>query len=230
MVLMQRMTGVCGILWCVLSLAALAVLGTTNLSEPAMEAGDVDAIMTAMADNPAGSAAALYLFLASIVFAAGFGVGMARILAEEHQWIHLAGVAMTVGTVVFLIETMVSIGLVQAAAGAWVGSGPDKQILLEMPIRSLMQFRNNGAWLGSDLLAIAAILFGAATWRRPFPRWSSWIVIASGLLCVVGSLTPFFPMFGAVRQIGLTGFAAWAVIVGSMLLWHPRGREGPTTG
>lgn len=230
MVVLQRMTGISGILWCVLSLLALGVLGTTDLSESAMEAGDVGAVMTAMADNPAGSAAALYLFLVSIVFAAGFGAGMARLLAEEHSWVHLAGAAMTVGTVIFLVETMVSIGLAQAAAAAWADSAPDKQKLLEIPIRFLMQFRNNGAWLGSDLLAIAALLFGAATLRRPFPRWPAWIVIASGLLGVAGSLTPFFPMFGTARQIGLTGFSTWALIVGLMLLRHPRGPEGRTAG
>ena len=219
------MTGICGILWCLLSMLALAILTTTDLSEPAMEAGDVHAVMMAMADNPAGAAAALYLFLVSIVFAAGFGVGMARLLAEEHSWLYFARAAVMIGATLFLIETMVSISLVQSAAAAYAGSSPGEQELLQVPIRSLMQFRNNGAWLGSTLLAVAALLFGAATLRqpRPLPRWPAWIITASGLLGITGSLTPFFPAFGTVRQIGLTAFSLWALIIGSMLL-RPAGR------
>ena len=45
-----------------------------------------------------------------------------------------------------------------------------------------------------------------------------------------GGLTPFFPMFGSVRQIGLTGFSIRVLIVGLMLLRHARGPEGPTAG
>ena len=230
MALLRYMTGVSGILWCLLSLLALAVLGTTDLSEPAIEAGDVGAVMAAMAENPAGSAAALYLFLISIVFAAGFGAGMARLLAEEYSWIHLAGATMMIGTVLFLVETMVSIGLAQATAMSWAVSAPAEQALLEVPIRFLMQFRNNGAWLGSDLLAIAALLFGVATLGQPFPRWLAWIAISSGILGVAGSLTPFFPMFGVARQCGLTGFSFWALIIGSMLLRHPPAPERGTAG
>ncbi len=175
MIPLERMTGICGILWCVLSLLALAALTTTNLSEPAMEAGNVRMVMTAMAENPNGSATTLYLFLASIVFATGFGAGMARLLAENGSWVHLAGTAMVIGATVFLIETIVSLSLVQVAANAWSGGTTDERKLLEVPLRSLMQFRNNGAWLGSDLLAISALLFGAATLCRPgpFPRWSA---------------------------------------------------------
>ncbi len=189
---------------------ALATLATTDLSEPAMEAGDVHAIMTAMAGNPGGSVTALYLFLASIVCAAGFGTGMAQLMTGRHPSLHLARAAMLLGTGVFLIEAMVSISLAQAASAAYVAAPPGEQKILRVPIGALMQFRNNGAWLGSTLLAVAALLFGAAAlrWPGPFPRWSAYIVAASGFLGIAGSLTPFFPALSPVRQFGLTVFSA----------------------
>ncbi len=229
---LRSLTGASGVLWCALSLLALATLTTTDLSEPAMEAGDVHAIMTAMADNPGGSVTALYLFLASIVCAAGFGTGMAQLMAGRHPSLHLARAAVVIGTAVFLIETMVSISLAQAASTAYAAAAPAEQELLRTPIHALMQFRNNGAYLGSTLLAVAALLFGAAALRRPepFPRWTAYIVTASGLLGIAGSLTPFFPAFSSIRQMGLTAFSVWALVVGFLLLRGAREPEGSTAG
>ena len=228
----RRITGISGILWCLLSLLALLTITTTDLSEAAMEAGDVHTILTAMADNPRGSAAAFYLFLASIVFAAGFGVGIAGLLSEEHAWLHFARATMAIGATVFLMETIVSISLVQSAAAAYASSAPSEQKLLQVPLRALMQFRNNGAWLGSTLFTVAALMFGAATLcsTRRFPRWPACLVTASGLAGIAGTLTPFFPVFSTVRQIGLTGFSLWALIVGLMLLRRDGEAKSPAPG
>ena len=216
----NRITGFCGIAWFVVSLLALAVLSTTSLSETAMEAGDIDAIMTGMAANRSASIIALCLFVTSIVFAAGFGVGIADVLEGERRWLRNARLLVIIGATVFLLETLVSIGLAQVAAVPYAASEQAEQELLQVPLRALMQFRNNCALLGSTLLAIAALFFGAATLRKPgpLPRWSGLVIGGSGILGIAGSFTPLVPMLGTVRQTGLTGFSVWALITGVVLL------------
>lgn len=217
---MIRATAWAGIAWFLLSTSGILLLVIADLPERAMEAADVPAVLGAFAQQASLVLSALTLLLLSIICAGVFGVGVTRLLEPAAAIMGLTRAVFLIGITLFLFETLISVSLVQIAATPFENAAQDERLAWEIPLRVLMQVRNNGALLGSTLLSLSAILMGLgiASGVHILPKWGGWLVFISGLLGLAGSLTPLLSAVSSVRQAGLFGFALWGMITGFGLL------------
>jgi len=217
---MIRITALAGIAWFILSTAGIMLLVVAELPEAAMEAADVEAVLGAFSQSANITLTALMLLLISIICAGVFGAGITQMLQPNAPSMGLARALLLVGVSLFLFETLISISLAQIAAAAFQGAPPEVKTAWEVPLRILMQLRNNGALLGSTLLSLSAVFLGwiDSSSASILPKWTGWLVLISGILGLVGSLTSIFPNLSSIRQAGLFGFALWGMIVAIGLL------------
>ncbi len=221
---MVRFSAVSGVIWFVVSTIGIVFFAVSGLSEEAMEAVDAAEIMGAMAANPSSVLTALVLILLSLTFATLFCAGTAEVIGTARSNTSAAEGLLLVGIVIFMIETMTSVALTQMTAAAYDQANLDQRATMDVFVRTLMQFRNAGALMGSTLLATASILLGLVVLQRKseMPRWLGFLALGGGLVGLIGSLTPIFPMLSSARQAGLIALPFWAAIVGIVRLKRER--------
>lgn len=159
--------------------------------------------------------AALIVILFSLICATVFSSGLPTNLATSVAETRIAQSLIIVGVMIFIMESMVSIALVPIAAPGFVQAGAEVQRQLELPIQTLMQFRNNGAILGSTVLGLGAMSLGwlVRGGKTGLPIWMAWFALVGGLAGVLGVLTPMLSAFSPIRQGGLIALPLWAAMV-----------------
>jgi hypothetical protein len=214
-----RITGISGILVFVLSIVAIALVASTGLTEQNLEAGAVDTVLQSMAAHSGTFAVSMWTFLIANSLGAVFGIGIYTLLKDERPWLRFALFALVVGFAAFIVETLMTIGIGQGLAPAYVEAAETERVLLGAVALSLIQFRNHTALYAGLLVAVAALLFGQAVFRAEvLPRWMGYIAIISGLLGIAGAFWPLAGFLSFVRAFGFFIFLLWALIGGIILL------------
>lgn len=217
---MTRITGICGILVFVLSIVAIALVANIGLTEQDLESGAVDTVLRSVAASPGMFVVSMWTFLIANSLGAAFGIGIYTLLKDDARpWLRFALFASVVGFAAFIVETLMTVGIGQGPASAYVEAAETERAMLGAVALSLIQFRNHTALYAGLLVAVAALLFGQAVFRSEvFPRWMGHIAIISGLLGIVGAFWPLVGFLSFVRAFGYFLFLLWALISGIILL------------
>lgn len=209
----DRVTVYCGYLWLPLSIVGVAIVASqTGHSEAAMEAADAHQVLTEMAHSPGATVVFLLVFLASILAGACCLWGLHRCYEVHDPRLSLGRMLALVAMVLFIGETLVSLSLVQGLAPFYLHASQAQQEVMQALGQTLLALRNSGAWLGSGLLGVVALLLARAKDHGKGARWLVillWLGAACGLL---GALTPWLSLLSPVRQLGLLMLPLWAMI------------------
>lgn len=215
----RRRAGVSGILVFLVMVTALGLVFTGGLNERDVEEGAVDPVLSNMADNPTIIVLAMWGFLIMNILMVFFSIELYRVLDNKPSELIFAPVSLIGGSALFIIETLMTIGITQGLASAYTDATGAEQKMIGDTALTLLQFRNHTALLAGVLIAVSAVLFGRGMMRSTeFPRWMGYWGFIIGVFGVIGAFYPLLDPLSFVRLLDQLLFGLWVLVSGIILL------------
>lgn len=209
--------GTLGILYAVALVVGTILVIVGGLSEQDVERESFAAYSSTMADSHGVLLASMWAFSVGHVLLVGYVAHLYVRAREAGVAVAWAAGNVALAALLFLVETLLTIGVIDVAAPYAVDQGFDAGHPFVATVDTLMTVRNVTALVAGGLLALGAVLIGVASRRGEFV--APWLALAAGLVGVVGLLGLFYPLvegLSYVRQIGIMLFALWAAVEGAM--------------
>lgn len=211
--------GVSAILAVVVVVIALGLAMSGGFDEQEVERGAVDLILSNMEANSTILVISMWGFVILNILISVFGIELYRILANGRSGLLFALVALIGGSGLFVIESLLTIGIIQGLAPAYAGATGTEQTVIHATTLALFQFRNNTALLAGALIAVAAIIYGREMLRSAeFPSWLGYGGYVIGVLGFIGAFYPVFRPLSFGRLLAQLLFMLWMLIAGIVLL------------
>lgn len=216
---LRRRAGASGVLAFVTMVIALGLALTGGLDEQALERGAVDLILSNMDANPTLLVVSMWGFVLLNVLIPIFGVDLYRILEDGRSGLLFAPIALIGAGGLFILESLLMIGITQGLAPAYAGATGAERAAIEATSLALFQFRNNTALLAGLFLAVAAFGFSRELLRSTdFPGWIGYWGYLVGVLGLIGAFYPLFQPLSFIRVLEQLLFILWVLIIGIVLL------------
>lgn len=215
----RRFAGVTGALYFIATVSATALIVSTGTTEQQMEQAAVESFLPAVAATAGIATASMFGYVVSLLLLVAFAIALHRLLRRETA-VGVAGpVAVGFGATLFIVESLLTVGIILELAPAYVGTSGAEQATVGTVAASLLVFRSFSALAAGALVSVGAVLYGFALRRTEVaPRWLGSVAVLLGVLGLVGALWPLVPTLSYLRQVAYFLFTAWALVVGILLL------------
>lgn len=214
----RRFAAVTGVSYFVATVVATALIVSTGTTEQQMEHAAVESFLPAVAANAGAGVASMFGYVISLLLLVAFAIALHRLLRLETAVGVSAPVAVTFGAGLFVVESLLTIGVVLELAPAYVGASGAERAAIGATSAALLSFRSYAALTAGALVALGAILFGRAIRRTDvLPTWMGSVSIVLGVLGLSGALWPLVQGLSYLRQIAYFLFVIWVFVAGITL-------------
>lgn len=215
----RRFAGTSGVLYFLVTIVATALIASTGTTEQQMEQAAIEPFLPAVAATPEAAAASMLGYVGSMVLLIAFAVALHRLLGRETAIGFAGPLAVGLGAVLFVVESLLTMGVVLELAPAYVAATAAEKAAVGTTAAALLVFRSYSALVAGGLVATGSVLYGHVIRRtEAIPSWLGSVAVLLGVLGLAGALWPLLPALSYLRQVAYFLFTAWALGVGIVLL------------